>query len=91
MNKKSKTSSDCVKATRQGKDTEKRKILLKASFIAPGIVHVSLLDKRFEIVGLICPVEVYGLHDSVYSFPGQILRGYFGSKEFSGTLKKDRK
>lgn len=91
MSKNPNKSSSCVKATRQGKDTEKRKILLKASLIAPGIVQVSLWDKRFEIGSLICPVEVYGLHDSVYSFLGQILKGYLGREEFLETLKKERK
>ncbi|PZX52456.1 hypothetical protein LV84_03462 [Algoriphagus ratkowskyi] len=89
MNKQFKTSSN-VKATRQGKDTEKRRIHLKASIIAPRIVNVSLWDNQDEIASIICPVMDYGLHDSIYIFLDQMLRSHFRSKEFFDIIKEGK-
>jgi len=89
MNKHSKATSSSVKATRQGKDTKKRKILLRATMIVPGVVQISLWDKDFEIGTIMCPVEVYGLHDYFYSILDKMLMDYARSEEYKNMLEKE--
>lgn len=91
MTKKSFESSKVVKATRQGKDTKKRLITLKASMMGLGIVYISLWDKDFEIGSIICPVEIDGLNDCFYEALNQILRGYGRSEEYKQMIKKERR
>lgn len=89
MNRISKTSST-VKATRQGKDTKKRLITLKASMMGYRTVLISLWDKDFEIGCLICPVEVYGLNNCYYEALNQILMGYARSEEYKQMVNTER-
>ncbi|EKB47252.1 hypothetical protein [Cecembia lonarensis] len=91
MSKNPNATSSSVKATRQGKDTKKRLITLKASMIGLGIVYISLWDKDFEIGSIVCPVEIYGLNDCFYEALNQILMGYSKSIEYKAMQKRDRR
>jgi hypothetical protein len=89
MNKNSITSSDCLKATfDKGKDTKKRKIVLKANMVTPSMVEISLWDQDYEIGMIICPVEWYGINDFFYKILNKMLMGYFRSPEFNEVQKR---
>ena len=89
MSKNPKTSSDCLKATfDSGKDTEKRKILVKPKLISPDTVKVSLWDQDFEIGTIVCPVEWYVDEYFFKAILDKVLMGYSRSLEFQKVHKR---
>lgn len=91
MSKNPNKTSSSVKATRQGKDTKKRPIVLKAFDIGYNLVFVSINDQDFEVGTILCHMEVYSNRNAFYEVLDEILMGYSKSKEYEAMQKRDRR
>lgn len=91
MSKNPNKSSSSVKATRQGKDTKKRAIVLKASDLGQNLVFVSIYDQKFVVGTILCPMEFYFNRNAFYTILDKILMGYSKSIEYKAMQKKDRR